>query len=115
MSDPNIFGTPPPPPSSDRSNKDLGDIGNKTVKQLAEEASPHAIAELFRIGMGYYKDVNESTRVNALREVLDRGMGKPTQTTEVSLDADKFIKQLSQATPGAHAIDITPGGEDERD
>jgi hypothetical protein len=47
--------------------------------ELARQHAPTAIAELARLAL---KAKNETTRVAAIRELLDRGYGKPRQGLE---------------------------------
>lgn len=51
------------------------------VQELARQHAPAAIAELGRLAM---KARNETTRVAAIRELLDRGYGKSRLGIEVT-------------------------------
>jgi DNA-binding transcriptional regulator PaaX len=51
------------------------------VRELARHHTPAIIAELARLAL---KAKNETTRVAAIRELLDRGFGKPRQGLEIT-------------------------------
>ncbi|SRR6266404_3233105 len=51
------------------------------VQELARQHAPAAVAELARLAS---KAKNESARIAAIRELLDRGYGKPRQGIEIS-------------------------------
>jgi hypothetical protein len=55
------------------------------VQELARQHAPSAIAELARLAL---KAKNETARIAAIRELLDRGYGRPRQSMEVSVPAD---------------------------
>lgn len=46
------------------------------IRELAREYAPDAITELARLAKGA---LSEAARVSAIKEILDRGYGKPTQ------------------------------------
>ncbi len=46
------------------------------LRELARARAPEAIKELARLAV---KAKSESARISAIRELLDRGFGKPTQ------------------------------------
>ena len=46
------------------------------LRELARAHAPEAIKELARLAV---KAKSESARISAIRELLDRGFGKPTQ------------------------------------
>jgi hypothetical protein len=52
------------------------------VQELARQHAPSAITELARLAL---KAKNETARIAAIRELLDRGYGRPRQAMEVSL------------------------------
>jgi hypothetical protein len=54
------------------------------VQELARQHAPSAIAELARLSL---KAKNETARIAAIRELLDRGYGRPRQAMEVSTPA----------------------------
>src|SRR6201987_3855624 len=54
------------------------------VQELARQHAPSAIAELARLAL---KAKNETARIAAIRELLDRGYGRPRQAMEVSVPA----------------------------
>ena len=61
------------------------------VQELARQHAPAAIAELGRLAM---KARNETTRVAAIRELLDRGFGKPRQGLDITPSTINPIQQL---------------------
>lgn len=87
---------PPPPtahlPSAGQKPKDLT---LKDVRLMAEEATPEVFRALYEIGMN--RRIDEKVRVSALRELLDRGMGKATQQVVHNFEATDVIKRLQQA------------------
>jgi hypothetical protein len=70
------------------------------IKELARAYGPKAIAELARLA-GLTKDAgseNEATRVTAIKELIDRGYGRPTQP--ISGDDDAPPVQVEHAFAG---------------
>lgn len=68
------------------------------VKLLAEEATPHAIREIFNIGMGSGKNpAPVAVRLAALKEILDRGLGKASQHVEVDITHTDIIKRIQRS------------------
>jgi hypothetical protein len=61
------------------------------VQELARQYAPKAIVELARLAL---KAKNETVRIAAIRELLDRGYGRPRQAIEVSAPAGDVIQQL---------------------
>jgi hypothetical protein len=55
------------------------------LRDLARAHAPAAIQELARLAL---KAKSETARIAAIRELLDRGFGKPTQF--VAADNDRF-------------------------
>jgi hypothetical protein len=53
------------------------------LRELARRHAPEAIKELARLAT---KARSEATRVAAIRELLDRGYGKPGSDTKVALE-----------------------------
>ena len=51
------------------------------VQELARQYAPTVIVELARLAL---RAKNETARIAAIRELLDRGYGKPRQALEVS-------------------------------
>ena len=51
------------------------------VQELARQHAPSAIVELARLAL---KAKSETARIAAIRELLDRGYGRPRQAVEVS-------------------------------
>jgi hypothetical protein len=66
--------------------KVLGD-----VQELARQHAPRAIVELARLAL---KAKSETARIAAIRELLDRGYGRPRQAMEVSVPAGDPIQLL---------------------
>ena len=61
------------------------------VQELARQYAPQAIVELARLAV---KAKNENARIAAIRELLDRGYGRPRQVMEVSVPADNPLQLL---------------------
>jgi hypothetical protein len=61
------------------------------IQELARQHVPSAIAELARLAL---KAKSETARIAAIRELLDRGYGRPRQAVEVSAPADNPLQQL---------------------
>src|SRR6516165_6119900 len=66
--------------------KVLGD-----VQELARQHAPTVIVELARLAL---RAKSETARIAAIRELLDRGYGRPRQAMEVSLPADNPLQLL---------------------
>ena len=61
------------------------------VQELARQYAPKAIVELARLAL---KAKSETARIAAIRELLDRGYGRPRQALEVSVPADNPLQLL---------------------
>jgi hypothetical protein len=61
------------------------------LQELARQHAPKAIVELARLAL---KAKNETARIAAIRELLDRGYGRPRQAMEVSIPADNPLQLL---------------------
>ena len=61
------------------------------VQELARQHAPKVIVELARLAL---KAKNETARIAAIRELLDRGYGRPRQAVEVSIPTDDPIQML---------------------
>ena len=61
------------------------------VQELARQYAPKAIVELARLAL---KAKNETARIAAIRELLDRAYGRARLTMEVSAPAGDVIQQL---------------------
>ena len=80
------------------------------LQELARQYAPTVIVELVRLAL---KAKSETARIAAIRELLDRGYGRPRQAMEVSVPADNplqllldEIDALSRIEPSAsHAPD----------
>ena len=57
----------------------------RDIRALAQEHSEPAIRELARLAI---RAESEQARVSAIKELLDRGYGKPLQRTEGSLEVN---------------------------
>ena len=66
--------------------KVLGD-----VQELARQHAPTVIVELARLAL---RAKSETARIAAIRELLDRGYGRPRQAMEVSVPADNPLQLL---------------------
>jgi uncharacterized protein DUF5681 len=66
--------------------KVLGD-----VQEMARQHAPRIIVELARLAL---KAKSETARIAAIRELLDRGYGRPRQAMEVSVPADNPLQLL---------------------
>ena len=61
------------------------------VQELARQYAPTAIAELARLAL---KAKNETARIAAIRELLDRGYGRSRQAMEISAPAGDPLQLL---------------------
>ena len=61
------------------------------IQELARQHAPSAIAELARLAL---KAKSETARIAAIRELLDRGYGRPRQAMEVSAPAGDPLDPL---------------------
>jgi hypothetical protein len=61
------------------------------VQELARQYAPTVIVELARLAL---KAKSETARIAAIRELLDRGYGRPRQAMEVSVPADNPLQLL---------------------
>jgi len=59
--------------------------------ELARQHAASAIAELARLAV---KAKSETARIAAIRELLDRGYGRPRQAVEVSAPAGDPLQEL---------------------
>ena len=60
------------------------------VQELARQHAPSAITELARLVL----KAKSAARIAGIRELLDRGYGRPRQAVEVSAPADNPLQQL---------------------
>jgi len=72
------------------------------VQELARQYAPKAIVELARLAL---KAKNETARIAAIRELLDRGYGRPRQAMEVSVPADNPLQLLLDEIDARSRID----------
>lgn len=56
----------------------------KEVQRLAESKCPEAIEDLYQIAKNAHGDVKYVERITAWKEILDRGLGKAKQQTEIT-------------------------------
>jgi hypothetical protein len=61
------------------------------VQELARQYAPTAIVELARLAL---KAKSDTARITAIRELLDRGYGRPRQAIEVSAPAGDPLQLL---------------------
>jgi hypothetical protein len=61
------------------------------LQELARQQAPTVIVELARLAL---KAKSETARIAAIRELLDRGYGRPRQSMEVSVPAGDPIQML---------------------
>ena len=61
------------------------------VQELARQYAPEAIVELARLAL---KARSETARIAAIRELLDRGYGRPRQGMEISLPSVNPLQLL---------------------
>ena len=61
------------------------------LQELARHHGPAVIVELARLAL---KAKNETARIAAIRELLDRGYGRPRQAVEVSAPAGDPLQLL---------------------
>ena len=61
------------------------------VQELARQYAPTVIVELARLAL---QAKNETARIAAIRELLDRGYGRPRQAMEISVAADNPLQLL---------------------
>ena len=72
------------------------------VPELARQHAPAVIAELARLAL---KAKNETARIAAIRELLDRGYGRPRQSMEVSAPAGDPLDPLRVLMEEIEAIE----------
>jgi hypothetical protein len=61
------------------------------VQELARQHAPTVIVELARLAL---RAKSETARIAAIRELLDRGYGRPRQAMEVSVPAGDPLQLL---------------------
>jgi hypothetical protein len=81
------------------------------IQELARQHAPHAVKELARLAT---KAKSETARVAAIRELLDRGYGKPAQVAmDFGIDPDSpFERMLARIDGESRGL---PKGNAERD
>ena len=77
--------------------KVLGD-----VQELARQHAPTVIVELARLAL---RAKSETARIAAIRELLDRGYGRPRHAMEVSVPADNPLQRLLDEIDARSRID----------
>lgn len=76
------------------------------VKSLAREYGPAAIEKLAQLGgliKGKAPAVSEPAQVSAIRDLLDRGYGKPTQNVELAPTEglESLLDRIAKTVTGA--------------
>lgn len=77
------------------------------IKELARNYGPDAIAKLAQLSglvRGHPGAENESARIAALRELLDRGYGKPIQPTDITSNGES-VRYVVLSVPEAENTD----------
>jgi len=87
--------------------KVLGD-----VQELARQHAPKIIAELARLAL---KAKSETARIAAIRELLDRGYGRPRQAMEVSVPAGNPLQMLLDEIDARSRIEVPVSHTPNRD
>ena len=87
--------------------KVLGD-----VQELARQHAPTVIVELARLAL---RAKSETARIAAIRELLDRGYGRPRQAMEVSVPADNPLQLLLDEIDARSRIDPPVSHDPNRD
>ena len=87
--------------------KVLGD-----VQELARQHAPTVIVELARLAL---RAKSETARIAAIRELLDRGYGRPRQAMEVSIAADNPLQLLLDEIDARSRIDPPVSHDPNRD
>ena len=64
------------------------------IKALARESAPAAVKELVRLSTGAE---NETTRVAAIKELLDRGYGKPQAGVDLNVSGEMSLVEVLEA------------------
>jgi hypothetical protein len=72
------------------------------VQELARQHAPTVIVELARLAL---RAKSETARIAAIRELLDRGYGRPRQAMEVSVPADNPLQLLLDEIGGQSRIE----------
>jgi hypothetical protein len=87
--------------------KVLGD-----VQELARQHAPAVIVELARLAL---KAKSETARIAAIRELLDRGYGRPRQGLEVSIPSVDPLQLLLDEIDARSRIDPPVSHDPNRD
>jgi hypothetical protein len=82
------------------------------VQELARQYAPAAIVELARLAL---KAKNETARIAAIRELLDRGYGRPRQAMEVSLPTYNPLQLLLDEIDALSRVDPPVSHDPNRD
>ena len=84
-----------------------GSVNKSTaeIKVLAQEYSPRVVKELAKLAgvfdeIGTGKAESEQARIAALKELMDRGHGKPAQAIVGGDEDDNPLKQVIQVVTG---------------
>lgn len=75
------------------------------VKELAKLATPGAVRSLYQIALN---GSSEAARVAAIKEILDRGHGKPSQSVDITgkLTLGQLVEQSFKISD--NVIDVDP-------
>ena len=82
------------------------------VQELARQYAPTVIGELARLAL---KAKNETVRIAAIRELLDRGYGRPRQGLEVSIPSVDPLQLLLDEIDARSRIDPPVSHDPNRD
>jgi len=82
------------------------------VQELARQHAPTVIVELARLAL---RAKSETARIAAIRELLDRGYGRPRQAMEVSVPADNPLQLLLDEIDARSRIDPPVSHDPNRD
>src|SRR6516225_7105466 len=72
------------------------------VQELARQYAPTVIVELARLAL---RAKSETARIAAIRELLDRGYGRPRQVMEVSVPTDNPLQLLLDEIDARSRVD----------
>ena len=82
------------------------------LQELARQHAPKVIVELARLAL---KARSETARIAAIRELLDRGYGRPRQAMEVSIPTDNPLQLLLDEIDARSRIDPPVSHDPKRD
>jgi Family of unknown function (DUF5681) len=82
------------------------------LQELARQHAPKVIVELARLAL---RAKSETARIAAIRELLDRGYGRPRQAMEVSIPTDDPIRMLLDEIDARERIEPPVSHDPNRD